>query len=82
VTNLMRYNPHVSEGGLWMDPVLPESYGDLHITNAPMAGGRITIDVSGSDATIQGLPEGMVLHHGTRPWMADLVQKASMHKKD
>ena len=82
VTNLMRYNPHVSEGGLWMDPVLPESYGDLHITNAPMAGGRITIDVSGSEATIQGLPEGMVLHHGTRPWMADLVQRAGMDKKD
>jgi len=82
VTNLMRYNPHVSEGGLWMDPVLPESYGDLHITNAPMAGGRITIDISGSEATIQGLPAGMVLHHGTRPWMADLVQKARMHKED
>jgi glycogen debranching enzyme len=82
VTNLMRYNPHVSQGGLWMDPVLPESYGDLHITNAPMAGGRITIDVSGSDATVQGLPDGMVFHHGTRPWMADLVQRAELPEKD
>ncbi|MDR7159768.1 hypothetical protein J2X42_002484 [Arthrobacter sp. BE255] len=65
-----------------MDPVLPDSYGDLHISNAPMAGGRITIDVSGSQATIQGLPEGMVLHHGTRPWMADLARKAMMDEKD
>jgi hypothetical protein len=35
-------------------------YGDLHITNAPMAQGRITIDNSGSDASVQGFPEGMV----------------------
>jgi glycogen debranching enzyme len=76
VKNLMRYQPDVAMGGLWMDPVLPESYGNLHITNAPMAGGRITIDISGSDATVQGLPEGMVFHHGTRPSMAKLVDQA------
>jgi hypothetical protein len=77
----MRYDPHVSVGGLWMDPVLPKSYGDLHIKNAPMAGGRITIDISGSDASIQGLPEGMVFHRGTRPWMADLVERARTRRK-
>ena len=82
VTNLMQYYPHVSEGGLWMDPVLPASYGNLHISNAPMAGGRITIDISGSEATIQGLPDGMVFHHGTRPWMADLVQRVRMQGDD
>jgi glycogen debranching enzyme len=81
VTNLMRYYPHVSVGGLWMDPVLPKSYGDLHIINAPMAGGRITIDISGSDATIQGLPEGMVFHRGTRPWMSELVEQARTRRK-
>ncbi|MFE5838007.1 glycogen debranching N-terminal domain-containing protein [Arthrobacter sp. NPDC056493] len=81
VTNLMRYYPHVSVGGLWMDPVLPKSYGDLHIKNAPMAGGRITIDISGSEASIQGLPEGMVFHRGTRPWMADLVERARTRRK-
>ena len=74
----MRYDPHVSRGGLWMDPVLPESYGDLHITNAPMAGGRITIDISDSVATVQGLPEGMVFHHGIRPWVSDLAEKANL----
>ena len=64
-----------------MDPVLPESYGDLHITNAPMADGRITIDISGSTAAVQGLPEGMLFHRGTRPWAADLVQQARMRRK-
>ncbi|WP_104176255.1 glycogen debranching N-terminal domain-containing protein [Arthrobacter sp. Y81] len=81
VTSLMRYDAHVSRGGLWMDPVLPESYGDLHITNAPMAGGRITIDVSSSTASVQGLPQGMVFHRGHRPWLAELVEQAKLHPK-
>lgn len=81
VKGLMGYYADVARGGLWMDPVLPESYGDLHITNAPMANSRITIDISGSDATVQGLPEGMLFHHGPRPWASDLVEKAN-HSDD
>ena len=75
VTTLMRYDPDVSLGGVWMDPVLPESYGDLHITNAPMGAGRVTIDISGSDVSIQGLPEGMVFHRGYLPWVGDLMEQ-------
>jgi len=76
VKSLMGYYADVALGGLWMNPLLPESYGDVHISNAPMANGRITIDVSGSAVTVQGLPEGMVLRHGYRPWAADLVDHA------
>lgn len=63
-----------------MDPVLPEYYGDLHITNAPMAGGRITIDIANSVPTVQGLPEGMVFHRGHRPWLTELVDQASQRQ--
>lgn len=76
MTSLMRYDADVSQRGLWMDPVLPESYGDLHISNAPMAGGRITIDIANSVASVQGLPEGMRLHRGHRPWLTELVEQA------
>ncbi len=81
VTSLMRYDTHVSRGGFWMDPVLPESYGDLHITNAPMAGGRITIDIANSVPSVQGLPEGMVFHRGHRPWLTELVEQAGRREK-
>ena len=81
MTSLMRYDTHVSRGGLWMDPVLPASYGDLHITNAPMAGGRITIDIADSVATIDGLPKGMMFHQGRRPWMTDLLDQARLRPK-
>jgi glycogen debranching enzyme len=81
ITSLMRYDAHVSRGGFWMDPALPPSYGDLHITNAPMAGGRVTIDIAGSVPTVQGLPEGMVFHQGHRPWLTELVEQAGLRKK-
>ncbi|MFF1880079.1 glycogen debranching N-terminal domain-containing protein [Pseudarthrobacter sp. NPDC058196] len=72
--SLLRYDAHVSLGRLWMDPVLPEAWGTLHTTNLPVGGGRVTLDVSGSDAKVEGLPEGMVFHRGTRPPLADFVE--------
>jgi hypothetical protein len=77
----MRYDTHVSRGGIWMDPVLPESYGDLHITNAPLADGRITIDIANSVPSVQGLPQRIQLQKGHRPWMAELVEQARQHRK-
>jgi hypothetical protein len=65
-----------------MDPVLPESYGDLRVTNAPIAGGRITIDVANSVPSVQGLPEGMTFHRGHRPWMTELVEQAGLGSED
>jgi glycogen debranching enzyme len=81
VTSLMGYDTHVSRGGFWLDPVLPESYGDLHITNAPLAGGRISIDITRSIPSVQGLPDGVVFHHGHRPWMTELVDQANLRRK-
>jgi glycogen debranching enzyme len=78
VTSLMRYDAHVSRGGVWMDPVLPAAYGDLHITNAPMGGGRISIDITGSEPSVQGLPEGMVFHKEHRPWLTELMEQAEL----
>ena len=73
MTSLLGYDVHVSRGGLWMDPVLPDSFGKLHVTNAPAAGGRVTVDACGSQATVSGLPPGMTFHRGHRPWMSELV---------
>jgi glycogen debranching enzyme len=81
VTSLMGYDTHVSRGGFWLDPVLPKSYGDLHITNAPLAGGRITIDITNSVPSVQGLPDGVMFHRGHRPWMTELVDEANLRRK-
>lgn len=81
VTSLMRYDTHVSRGGFWLDPVLPASYGDVHISNAPLAGGRITIDIANSVPSVQGLPEGVAFRKGHRPWFAELVDGANRRRK-
>jgi glycogen debranching enzyme len=82
ITGLMRYDAHISLGGLWLDPVLPDSYGELHISNAPMGNGRISIDIIGSTANVHGLPEGLTLHHGQRPWITELVEKAHLRRPE
>lgn len=76
VTSLMRYDAHVSRGGFWMDPALPPEYGDLHITNAPVGSGRMTIDITASEPLVKGLPAGIAFHRGHRPWMSELVEQA------
>ena len=81
VTSLMRYDTHVSLGGVWVDPVLPESYGDLHISNAPLAGGRITIDIANAVPSVHGLPEGIELRKGKRPYLTELVEQAGLHRE-
>jgi glycogen debranching enzyme len=81
VMSLLRYDAHVSRGGLWMDPVVPESFGDLHISNAPTGRGPITIDVAGSMAKVRGLPEGLTFQQGHRPWMSELVEQARLSRE-
>jgi glycogen debranching enzyme len=82
VTSLMRYDAHISQGGLWLDPALPDSFGDVHISNAPMGAGRITVDISGSKASVHGMPDGVEVHHGQRPWITDLVEQAKLRPDD
>ena len=79
VTSLMRYDTHVSLGAVWVDPVLPESYGDLHISNAPLAGGRITIHIANSVPSVHGLPQGIELRQGKRPYLTELVEQAGLN---
>ena len=43
-------------------------------------GGRITIDIAKSVPAVQGLPEGMIFHQGHRPWLAELVKEAGLHR--
>ena len=39
----------------------------MHGSNAPVGTARVTVDITGTRAAVEGLPEGMVFHKGTRP---------------
>jgi hypothetical protein len=45
-----------------------------------MGNSRITIDVSGKDSTLQGVPEGITVHHKQRPWITGLVEQAKLRR--
>ena len=48
----------VSACGVWLDPVLPQSFGDLHISKAPLGKGPDPVDIAGSVPSVTGLPPG------------------------
>ena len=58
---LLRFDPWVPHNKLWLAPALPEELGDLSVENVPLAGSRLTIEVSGGQVKVSGLPASMEL---------------------
>jgi len=56
---LLRFDPWIPTGRLWLDPVLPDAMSRLRVERIPLAGSRVTIDVEGDDVEITGVPEGV-----------------------
>jgi hypothetical protein len=71
---LARLDPCVPNGDLWIAPAYPEEFGPMYIENLPLAGARVSIDYSGNEVRVEGLPEGITLHPTPRPLKADLLE--------
>lgn len=72
IRSLLRHDARFSLGELWMDPVLPEAWGNFHAENVALGEAYFSFDVFGSQIKVEGLPEGIVLRRGTRPSLADV----------
>lgn len=59
VRTLLRFEPWIPAGKLWLAPALPDRIGSLRIDDVPLLGGRITIEVEGDAVKVEGLPEGV-----------------------
>jgi len=66
-TTLLRLDPAVPDGVLWLAPCIPDEIGPLSIDNVPLAGERLTIDVNRGDGRVRGLGAGMRVVEATRP---------------
>jgi glycogen debranching enzyme len=54
---LLRFDPWVPRGKVWLAPALPEGMGPLQVQRIPLAGRRITIAVDADGgASVTGLP--------------------------
>ncbi|RJL25115.1 glycogen debranching N-terminal domain-containing protein [Bailinhaonella thermotolerans] len=60
--SLLRFDPWVPYGKVWLAPAVPEELGDVLITGLPMAGARIDVEArQGRPPRAPGLPEGIEL---------------------
>ncbi|MEU7894363.1 glycogen debranching N-terminal domain-containing protein [Nonomuraea sp. NPDC049152] len=66
---LLRLDPWVPYGKVWLAPALPEGFGELEIRDLPVAGARITVGVKADGRTpvVSGLPEGIDVLTEPRP---------------
>jgi len=73
IRTLLRFDPCVPTGDVWLAPALPDHFGHLRVDNIPLAGSRLSIDVRKKRVVVAGLPDGIVLHQAPRPVNADLL---------
>jgi glycogen debranching enzyme len=58
---LLRLDPWVPRGKVWLHPALPEQIGHLHIGRIPLAGSRVSVTVEGDQVSVDGLPAELEL---------------------
>jgi glycogen debranching enzyme len=58
---LLRLDPWVPRGKVWLHPSLPDQIRHLHLGRIPLAGSRVSVTVDGDDVTVDGLPPGLEL---------------------
>ncbi|MDE3204153.1 MAG: amylo-alpha-1,6-glucosidase [Acidobacteriota bacterium] len=58
---LLRLDPWVPRGKVWLHPALPESVGRLHVGRIPLAGARVSVTVEGDHVSVDGLPADLEL---------------------
>ncbi|MDP9020088.1 MAG: amylo-alpha-1,6-glucosidase, partial [Actinomycetota bacterium] len=59
--SMLRFDPWLPQGKLWLAPAVPASIGRLHVGHIPLGGGRLAVTVDGYDVEIEGLPPGVDL---------------------
>ncbi len=58
---LLRLDPWVPYGKVWLAPALPEQIGYLRVDRIPLGGGRVTVEVVNGEVKVEGLPPGLEL---------------------
>ncbi len=58
---LLRMDPAVTERELWVSPVLPDDMGSFRAENLLIGDSRVTLDVTGGQISVEGLPDDLRL---------------------
>ncbi|MGH1562218.1 amylo-alpha-1,6-glucosidase [Mumia sp. DW29H23] len=69
VRSLLRFDPWLPRGELWVDPVLPAAYRPLRVQGVGLGDARTTLTIDGDEScALDGLPAGVDVHR--EPWPA------------
>lgn len=69
--SLLRLDPNVAQGRLWLAPVLPPAIRSLRVERIPLLGGTVTVAVDRDRVEVSDLPGGIeVLAEPRRPLAA------------
>jgi hypothetical protein len=71
VRTLLRYQPDVPAGKVWMAPVAPDKMLPLRVDRLPLADDEVTLRVEGDGWDVDGLPESLELIREPRPLPTD-----------
>ncbi len=58
---LLRLDPWVPRGKVWLHPALPEQIGRLRVDRIPLGGCRVSVEVEGDSVKVEGLPADLEL---------------------
>ncbi len=58
---LLRFEPWIPQGKLWISPALPEGMTRLKVDRIPLAGCQVNIEIDGNDFSVEGLPDSIEL---------------------
>jgi glycogen debranching enzyme len=58
---LLRLDPWVPRGKIWLHPALPDQIGRLYVGRIPLAGARVSVTVEGDSVSVEGLPDDLEL---------------------
>ncbi len=61
VRTMLRFDPQIPQGVVWLAPALPAEFGRLHMQNILIAGSQVSIDAAADHAEVTGLPTGLRL---------------------
>jgi glycogen debranching enzyme len=62
--SLIRFEPRMPRGEVWLAPALPRSFGRLRVEGVPLGDDRVTLTVGADgDAIVEGLSSGVEVCH-------------------
>jgi hypothetical protein len=70
---LLRFDPLLPRAEVCLAPVLPPGFGSFRADNVQMDHSRITLSATGSEGSIDGLPQGTTVLHEPRPPLERLI---------